>query len=94
MKDVVNANMIRGLESVGGRLHFESHRMVFRPHLINIQRGGTVVPYADIASVRKRNTLGLVPNGLLVTTKDGDEYKLVVWNRSKIIAFLDEQARR
>ena len=92
MKQVVAANLFRGKEAVGGRLHFEEQRMVFKSHAFNIQTGETVILYSDIADVHPRNTLGLVPNGISVILKNGVEHKVVVWNRKEIIAFLREKA--
>lgn len=43
MKQVVAANLFRGKEAVGGRLHFEEQRMVFKSHAFNIQTGETVI---------------------------------------------------
>lgn len=87
----VAANLFRGVESVGGRLKISERSMVFHSHAINIQRGGTEIPIDQITSISKRNTLGIVPNGILVETRDGQEYKFVVWNRQKIIDFINKR---
>lgn len=92
MKQVVAANLFRGKEAVGGRLHFEEQQMVFKSHAFNIQTGATTIIYTDIAGVHPRKTLGLVPNGISVILKTGIEYQFVVWNRKEIMAFLKEKA--
>lgn len=92
MKQVVAANLFRGREAVGGRLHFEEQQMVFKSHAFNIQTGDTTIVYTDIAQVHPRNTMGLVPNGISVIVKNGVEYRFVVWNRKEIMAFLKEKA--
>ncbi|TDL98097.1 hypothetical protein ERX27_05320 [Macrococcus brunensis] len=86
----VKANYIKGFESIGGNLHFYDDGFEFKPHALNIQKHNPFIYYNDISSVSKRNTLGLVPNGILVSTKDGTEHKLVVFNRQHIMRFLDE----
>jgi hypothetical protein len=91
MKTKVAANLFRGMESVGGHLYFGEDAMVFKSHALNIQTGDTHICYADIENVKKRNTLGLVPNGILVTMKDKTQYKFVVWKRNDIIAFIDSR---
>lgn len=88
MKDVIPANLFRGKEAVGGHLHFKESEMIFKSHSFNVQTGDTSIPYKDIANVQTRNTLGLVPNGMLVTLKNGTEYKFVIWNRNEIISFI------
>ena len=87
----IAANLFRGAEAVGGKLHFSEVEMVFKSHAINIQTGETRISYSDIAKVGKRQTLLLVPNGMLVVMKDGKEYKFVIWNRKKVIAFIESR---
>ncbi|MCU9613164.1 GRAM domain-containing protein [Caldibacillus lycopersici] len=81
----VPANLFRGIESVGGRLTITNKRVLFQSHKINIQSGATEILISDIAAVVKRNTLGLVPNGISIVLKNGTEYKLVVYKRDKLI---------
>lgn len=92
MKSPIAANLFRGIESVGGKLHFNENEMVFESHAINIQTGQTVIPYCEIKSVNTRNTLGLVPNGMLVTLNDGQDFKFVLWNRREVMDFIKEKA--
>ncbi|GGB07269.1 hypothetical protein ERX37_06035 [Macrococcus hajekii] len=87
----IAANYIQGFEGVGGKLHFSEDGMEFRPHSINIQKPTPFIPYKEIKTISKRNTLGLVPNGILVTTINNDEHKFVVYKRQNIIAFLQQK---
>jgi hypothetical protein len=41
-----------------------------------------------------RNTLGIVPNGMSVFVKDGQEFKFVVGNRKEIIAYIESKIQR
>lgn len=82
------ANLFRGIEGVGGRLKITSRRLLFEPHATNFQKNPAEILMSDIQEVRKRNTFGIVPNGMLVQTKSGFEYKFVVWNREKLIAII------
>ncbi|MFC5467541.1 hypothetical protein ACFPPD_02355 [Cohnella suwonensis] len=83
------ANLFRGIESVGGWLHASETRMKFVPHALNIQSAPLDIPYADIASIAKRNTMGIVPNGILLTLKSGARHKFVLYKRSSFIAFVN-----
>ena len=85
----VGANLFRGIEPVGGRLKITSRRVLFEPHVLNIQKNPAEIFLSDIAEVSKRNTLGLVPNGLLIRTRGGVEYKFIVWGREKLISLIE-----
>ena len=85
----VGANMFRGMEAVGGNLKITDRRLLFEPHAINFQTTPEEIPVAQIVEVRPRNTLGLVPNGLLVRLQSGTEYKFVVWGRQKLISLIE-----
>lgn len=89
----VAANLFRGVESVGGKLKITDKKVFFQSHTFNIQTGSTVVLIEDIKEVKKRNTLGIVPNGISITTKDDKKYKFVVWNREKLIEFLNQRIK-
>lgn len=81
----VFANLFKGVEAVGGKLKVTDSRLIFKSHSVNIQTGTTEIIMEQIAKVEKRNTLGIVPNGMSIITKDGTEHKFVLWNRSRII---------
>ena len=84
----VNANLFRGIESVGGKLTVTDKRLHFKSHSFNIQTGETEIPLNEIAGVTKVNTLGLVPNGLLVKLKNGKNYQFVVSRRNSVYDLL------
>jgi hypothetical protein len=75
------ANLFKGAESVGGKLYLTEGELIHKPHAINIQTAQTVIPLHEILEVGVRNTLLLVPNGLSVKTRDGREFKFVVYKR-------------
>ncbi len=87
------ANYFLNGEAVGGKIFFDEDGMVFKSHALNIQTGETRIDYAEIARVGTRNTLGIVPNGLLVVTKYGDEHRFVIYHRKEVIAFLEDRIR-
>ena len=87
----VAANLFRGLESVGGKMKITDKEIIFTPHKINVQKKPLSININDIKEVEKRNTFYIVPNGLGIVVKSGEEYKFVVNNRQKIITHLNEQ---
>ncbi|MFG6355906.1 MAG: hypothetical protein K1W26_03630 [Acetatifactor sp.] len=95
MNDYTNskiaANYFRGLEAVGGHIFFDENDMTFKSHSFNIQTGETRILYADIVKISKRNTMGLVPNGISVFDKSGFEHKFVIYHREQIIQYLQSR---
>jgi hypothetical protein len=89
----VAANLFRGAEAVGGRMQITTHRVLFKPHAINIQKEPAEIDLKEITEVGPRNTLGLVPNGLYVRTKDGTEYGFVVWGRGNLIKIIQAASK-
>ena len=89
----VAANLFRGTEGVGGKLKITNSRVLFEAHAINIQKQPLEILISDIAEVNTRNTLGIIPNGLLIRTKEGVEYKFVVWGRGKLIGLINSQLK-
>lgn len=80
------ANLQRGIETVGGKLYLTNQKLIFESHVINIQRGATIVPIDNVATVAKcwtkfLNLIPIMPNSLLVTTTQGQEYKFVISGR-------------
>ncbi|SCG77517.1 GRAM domain-containing protein [Micromonospora inositola] len=79
------ANLWRGAESVGGRLTLTDRYLSFRAHALNLQTAPLDIPLSDIAGTRRYRNMGLVPNGLAVTTRSGTEYRFVVRKRDRWI---------
>jgi len=85
------ANHFKGIESVGGRLFLTNHRLYFSSHAMNVQTHHLSVPCIDILSVGKRNTLGIIPNGMFIELKNGQKEKFVLWGRGKWIREIEQQ---
>lgn len=90
----IPANYFRGMEAVGGHLHFYENHMIFKSHALNIQTGEQIIEYSQMVKIAKRNTLGIVPNGISVFTKDGFEHKFVIYNRDSVIEFLNSKIEK
>ena len=88
------ANLMRGVEGVGGRLYLTDRRLVFESHGLNVQRGPALVSLSDVAGLSKVWTrvfgaIPLAPNGLAVRSVDGQELRFVVSGRSKWIEAIE-----
>lgn len=78
----VDANMIKGLESVGGKLIITNRNIIFSSHAFNFQRGEHRI---KIKRIKKIEKFGLIPNGLRLRMKNGKKYEFRVSKRSRVI---------
>lgn len=85
------ANLFRGIEAVGGRLKITSHRLIFEPNAMNIQKQTLEMPLNQISEINPMNTLGIIPNGILIKLKSNVEYKFVVGGRKELIDLLNQK---
>ena len=77
------ANHFIGAEAVGGKLYLLTNSIQFKSHKFNIQNHSQIIFLNQIKEIGFYNTLGLVPNGLFITTTDSGTEKYVV-NRRKV----------
>ncbi len=75
------ANHFIKAEAVGGKLYLLEDRLHFKSHHFNTQNHELIINLLQIKEVSFYNTLGFFPNGLAVTTNDGQTEKFVVNNR-------------
>ncbi len=84
----INANYFCGAEAVSGTITFDDLGFVFKSNGANTQTGEPRIEYLAIKDLQKVNTLGIVPNGMLILTNDNIEHKFVISGREKVIQFL------
>lgn len=83
--DKFTANRYRHIFSAdGGQLTITNYRLIFKAHAVNINVKQSEIATADIKAVDFFSPMGLIPNGLVITTKDGIEHKFVVYKRQQI----------
>ena len=75
------ANHFINSEAVGGKLYLLKDKLQFQSHGFNIQNHGQIIDLEQIKEVSFYNTLGLIPNGLAITTLDGQTEKFIVGGR-------------
>jgi GRAM domain len=74
------ANHMRGYEGVGGFLYLTSHRLLFRPHSFNVQKGDFSLPSSEIKSViSNQKTLGFLANRLIAVDNSGMRQTFIVY---------------
>jgi len=88
------ANLQKNIETVGGKLYLTNQRLVFESHKFNIQSGVTEVDLSNIESLEKCWTkflgfLPVFPNSLMVYTKQGKEYRFVLFGRGAWLAAIE-----
>ena len=75
------ANHFINGEAVGGKLYLLADKLQFQSHGLNIQNHGLTIEIEQVKEVNFYNTLGLVSNGLAITTLSGEKEKFVVSGR-------------
>lgn len=90
----ISANYFRGREAVGGKIYFDEKGFTFKSHYFNIKTGDTRIEYIQIDNVKKRNTLGIIPNGISIYTRDGLEHKFVIYNREQVIEYIQSKCNK
>lgn len=97
MKDLVNkavtANYLQGMQTLTGKLYFYEDGFSFKADSVNgvIDKGKIL--YRTVTAVNKRNTLGLIPNGLSVLLDNKDELIFVLNGRNTVRDFLLSKSR-
>ena len=64
------ANHFKGIEGVGGKLYLTDRRLIFQSHKLNVQTHQLSIPLSQIQNVVRNKTIGLINNGLMVTTNN------------------------
>ena len=80
-------------KAVAGRLSFERMGMRFQGQGFNMQQDA-YIPYHEMTSVSTFNSLGIIPNGIMVHTLSGKDYKFLLSGRKEVIAFLKRRAEQ
>jgi hypothetical protein len=77
------ANHFAGIEARGGWLILTESTLHFKSHNKNFNNKPLLVKNDNIRGVKSSNTLGIIPNGILVILKDGKKERLVVQKRKE-----------
>lgn len=95
MKDLVNksinANQIIGITTLTGKLFFYEDGFVFKSESVNGVINNPKIEYKTITSIKERNTLGIIPNGISIKKQDGEILNYVVFGRKDVIDFLKQK---
>jgi GRAM domain len=74
------ANLFRGSIAIGGVITLTDKRLIFKPHLFNIDRSDEQIEVEKIRGVKKVRTLKLFDTSLCIITEDEHEFKFVLGN--------------
>jgi len=85
------ANHFKGIEGVGGKLFLTDKRIVFKSHKLNIQNHQLSIPLTDVNNVGRYKTLGMINNGLSITTVNDKTEKFVVEQVEDWVTFLTKK---
>jgi hypothetical protein len=89
------ANHFKNAEAVGGRLYLLNDRLTFKSHKLNLQNHELEIPLSHITQISTFNSLGIIPNGILIKTIDNQNFKFVVTGRKEwmeqLNGFIEEE---
>src|ERR1700750_1435370 len=66
------ANHFKNGEAVGGKMVLLHDALVFKSHLINVQRHELRIPLCEISECSTYNILNIFPSGLKIILANGD----------------------
>ena len=89
----VNANYIDDVAYIG-RLCFYEEFYEYKADSVNSKINMGRIYYKDIKNILNINTIGIIPNALLIELYDGRKYEYVVINRKGIKKFLETQREK
>jgi len=84
------ASLMRGIEGVGGRITITTQRFLFEANILSFQREPFAVAIHDILEASPSNSLGIVPTGLIVKCRSGEQHHFNTWSRSRIIELIQQ----
>jgi len=84
------ANHFKRMEGVGGKLYLTNNRLVFKSHQFNIQDHLLSLNLSEIKKVDRFKSLGILNNGLAVTTIGNKIEKFVVQQPGEWVTHLME----
>lgn len=84
----INANCLQGLQTLTGKLYFYEDGFSFKADSVNGVINKGKILYKEIKTVNKRNTMGIIPNGLSVLQKNGEELVFVVSSRNEVREYM------
>ncbi len=90
VKENIAVSLFRGIEVVSGRLTITSDRLYFQPHSLHIQTQPLELNLKDIATVEKRNTLFMIPNGMKIKMHNGQDHTFLGWKRAEIMGSIQD----
>jgi len=93
------ANLMKGINSVGGKLYLTNLRLVFESHGFAQSKTATIIDLPSISSVQECWTrllgiIPLVPNGIAIDTTQGQEHRLALGKRGTWIDAINTQSQQ
>ncbi len=87
----INANYKYGSKTLIGKLYFCEEGFEYKANSVDGKFNMGKIQYKDIQSVEIKRTLGLIPNSLIIETKDSEKFHYIVGRTKDICDFLKNQ---
>ena len=93
------ANLLKGINSIGGKLYLTNLRLVFESHGFAQSKTATIIDLPSISSVQECWTrllgiIPLVPNGIAIDTTQSQEHRLALGKRGTWIDAINTQSQQ
>jgi hypothetical protein len=93
------ANLLKGINSIGGKLYLTNLRLVFESHGFAQSKAATIIDLPSISSVQECWTrllgiIPLVPNGIAIDTTQSQEHRLALGKRGTWIDAINTQSQQ
>ena len=92
-------NLMKGINSVGGKLYLTNLRLVFESHGFAQSKTATIIDLSSISSVQECwprifGIIPLFPNGIAINTTQGQEHRLALGKRGTWIDAINTQSQQ
>lgn len=85
----VAATFFNGENKIEGRLKISKELLVFAATSTPERLFKKEIPIKEIGDICKKNSLGVIPNIIILKTKDGD-YKFAVYAREHVVRIIEQ----
>lgn len=88
-----SANVWKRGEPVRGKMYLLERALIHQQEGYHLRPEEVIIELKDIKDLQTKNFFGIIPNGLVITTHDGEETVIVINRRKKWIEDILEAKR-
>ncbi|MBE6772960.1 MAG: hypothetical protein E7544_01925 [Ruminococcaceae bacterium] len=89
----INANYRKGTQTYVGNLWFYVDGLEYKAKSVNSTINLGKIPYSEISSIKSVNTIGFIPNGIIIQLTNGKKFNYVIGDRKSVIKFIESKIK-